>query len=168
MGFVQSLIKIQVFFTRYKTFEYMQTCRHPPLIYLTRTFYIYIYTHTYIYIHTHIYTHMCSHIRPGYDTLLQVCLTLLFKISRHRPCCMLNIAKSPYAVTKLKPIICPYWHYNRIMMPEFQSVHLLGYDLYCRSQWPRGLMRRSAAARLLRGALAHWSCCAHNKTNDSG
>jgi hypothetical protein len=107
----------------------------------------------YTYIHTYIHTR--GVIRPGYDTLLQVCLTLHFKISLHRSYCI-NIANSPYAVTKLKPIICPYWHSNAIMMPEFPSIYLLHYDLYYRSHWPRGLMSRSAAIRLLKGVLPHW------------
>jgi hypothetical protein len=71
---------------------------------------------------------------------------LLYKISQHMHYDMLNIAKSPYAVTKLKPFLCPYWHSNCIMRSEGQSIYLVD----CRSQWPRGLRRRSAAARLLR------------------
>jgi len=62
----------------------------------------------------------------------------------------LTIAKSPYAVTKLKSILWPYRHSNCIMRPEGQSIYLVDYILDWRYQWPRGLRRRSAAARLLR------------------
>jgi hypothetical protein len=145
MDFVPILIKIHVFW-RYRIFHYMQT---PTTYIYTSIIRIYItQIHTYTYTCTHTYT--CSCIRPGYDTLVQVCLILLSKISQHMPCGILNIAKSPYAVTKLKPVLCPYWYSNCIKMPEGQSICLVDYVLDCRSQWQRGLRRRPAAARLLR------------------